>query len=82
MLTMFVKKCGIDAANYAQAMGGQQAIDLYEKAASSEGAFDIVFMDLVNRPARYSCVRWNHANISNRACLKSAALRPHPQSVA
>jgi hypothetical protein len=82
MLTMFVKKCDIDAANYAQATGGQEAIDLYEKAAGSKGAFDIVFMDLVSRSTTCSCVRWNHVNISNRACLKSAALMPYPQSVA
>jgi len=82
MLTMFVKKCDIDAANYAQATGGQQAIDLYEKAAGGEDAFDIIFMDLVNRFTRYSRVRWNHVNISSRACLKSAALRPYPQSAA
>jgi hypothetical protein len=82
MLTMFVKKCGIDAANYAQATGGQQAIDLYKKAAGGEDAFDIIFMDLVNRSTRYPCVRWNHVNISTRACLKSAALRPYPQSAA
>lgn len=56
MLAMFVKKCGIAADDFAQASGGQQAIDLYEEASAGEkgqeAGFDIIFMDLVRLQQR------------------------------